>query len=296
MRQVRPQKSVAVEKDLQSRYLAPNIAAFAALVRSGSVTAAAREMHLTQSALTQRLQKLEAEIGATLFIRDRNGISLTSAGDSLLQFARRSTGIAAETAGVLHGLGTKLSGEVRIAGYSSVTRSVIMPRLTKLCRNEPNIGVQIFARELADLVPMLLRHAVDFIVTTSPTFRSDLEAIEIGFEDNVLVYPESYRQSSDDLPWLDHDVDDQTTIAFLRLNKMPTAPLRRRFLDEIYAIIDGVALGWGRAVVSEHLVTGDERLRIDRKLKPLTIPIYLQFFRDELRTKLQTEIINALRG
>ena len=50
---------------------------FAKVAECGSFTAAARELHLTQSTLSKHVALLEREFGADLFVRDRSGVSLT---------------------------------------------------------------------------------------------------------------------------------------------------------------------------------------------------------------------------
>lgn len=54
------------------------------LADRGSFTAAARELHITQSTLSKHIATLEREFGVDLFIRDRSGIKLTRAGETLL--------------------------------------------------------------------------------------------------------------------------------------------------------------------------------------------------------------------
>lgn len=63
--------------------------AFLAVVRGGSITAAASTIHLAQSSVTKRIAALEAELGTPLFHRDRRGMSLTEAGEMFLARAER---------------------------------------------------------------------------------------------------------------------------------------------------------------------------------------------------------------
>ncbi|OUO87607.1 LysR family transcriptional regulator [Gordonibacter sp. An230] len=60
-----------------------HLAEFARVADFGSFTAAARELHLTQSTLSKHIALLEREFGVDLFVRDRNGVSLTEAGGVL---------------------------------------------------------------------------------------------------------------------------------------------------------------------------------------------------------------------
>ncbi len=78
---------------------------FSRVADRGSFTAAARELHLTQSTLSKHVALLEREFGTELFVRDRNGVSLTEAGSVLYAQARqmerllRATGALVRAAG-----------------------------------------------------------------------------------------------------------------------------------------------------------------------------------------------------
>lgn len=62
--------------------------AFATLARVGSFTEAARELHLTQSAISHAIKALERELDARLFVRHGRGVTLTPAGEQLLQHTK----------------------------------------------------------------------------------------------------------------------------------------------------------------------------------------------------------------
>src|SRR5438046_5761207 len=84
-------------------YTAPvlmaQLEAFAAVARVGNVSRAAEALHLTQPALTARLQVLEADLAVQLFVRGPRGMTLTDAGETLLPYAQRALAqvIAART-------------------------------------------------------------------------------------------------------------------------------------------------------------------------------------------------------
>jgi LysR family hydrogen peroxide-inducible transcriptional activator len=59
---------------------------FQAMARCGNLTSAARLLKVRQPTLTVALQRLEAEVGTTLFLRDRSGVTLTSTGREFLHY------------------------------------------------------------------------------------------------------------------------------------------------------------------------------------------------------------------
>lgn len=75
---------------------------FAKVADCGSFTAAARELHLTQSTLSKHVALLEREFGADLFVRDRSGVSLTEAGGVLYAQARQVEKLLRATVALVH--------------------------------------------------------------------------------------------------------------------------------------------------------------------------------------------------
>ena len=73
-----------------------HIRAFIAVADALSVTKAAERLHITQPPLTRHIHQLERELGLTLFVRHRHGVSLTTSGQLLLQRARTLDAAAAE--------------------------------------------------------------------------------------------------------------------------------------------------------------------------------------------------------
>lgn len=77
----------------------------------GSFTAAARELHLTQSTLSKHVAALEREFGADLFVRDRSGLKLTAAGEALYAQAGQLEHVLRQTRGLVHAAAAGAAGE-----------------------------------------------------------------------------------------------------------------------------------------------------------------------------------------
>jgi LysR family glycine cleavage system transcriptional activator len=108
-----------------------------------SFTAAAAELHRTQSAVSHRIKALEAQIGVPLFHRHARGLELTSAGHAL---ARQVEQAMADITRTLTGLDR--TGEVRqlrVTMLPSVASRWLMPRLSRLYQLHPDLQVQVIA-------------------------------------------------------------------------------------------------------------------------------------------------------
>ena len=139
---------------------------------------------------------------------------------------------------------------------------------------------------------MLSNNEIDLIVTTDAPFRHEIMSHDIGIEKNVLVEATNCLDTEE--VYLDHDADDTATVNFFKINGQPHKELRRNFLDEVYTIIDGVKLGWGRAVLPLHLVRGDKELRVIAGYDPLLIPIMVQYFRQPFYSHLHTLVVDKI--
>lgn len=271
---------------------AHELEAFGAVARTLNFSEAARRVNITQPALSQRIQSLERTLGLTLFVRDRKEVRLTDAGSRLLRYWRAKDHLEAE---LLNDLGEapegKLGGRLRIAGYSTVLQSVIVPALAGLLRENPAVQFEFNVRELRDLPSMLERGEADFIVLDHRLERAGMEAVLLGHERYVLVQSKRFKVRE---VFLDHDPEDRTTDLFLRKQGRGGKNFRRCYVDDMQGIINGVELGLGQAAIPQHLVSSKSPIRIVKSMGTLNIPIVLHYFRQAYYSKLQQGVIKTL--
>lgn len=271
--------------------------AFYAVSKTSNFSRAAKTLHITQSALSQRILNLEEQLETKLFIRDPSGARLSESGQVLLRYCQAQSALEEEA---LSRLGQSknrkepgLAGTIRIAGYSSVMRSIIFPRLSELVRKNPAIKIEAFVRELSELPALLRSGQADFIVLDRILESSELESRVLGEEEYVLV--EAKRITGRNQIYLDHDPEDTTTRRFFELQgKRFPSGFRQSYLDDIYGILDGVASGWGRAVLPRHLIQNRSDLRVFSKMKPLRIPIVLHFYKQPYSSELFRNALQSM--
>lgn len=267
--------------------------AFFAAAQSLNFSQAAKELHITQSALSQRVKALEEELHLTLFVRLPRGVQLTEAGERLLRYCQARHSLERELLEQLTGDGrTGLGGMLRIGGYSSVVRSVLMPALAPLLRANPRVQSHFQNAEMRELPELLITGSVDFIVTDSEVHRADLETVVLGEEECVLCDSVEFPLSAE--IYLDHDPGDPVTQKFFNRQKSAPSEYRRAFMDEVYAIIDGVALGVGKAVLSRHLIRDDPRIRVLDGYEPMRVPMLLHYHKQPFYTELHEQTIATL--
>ncbi|MBN2527626.1 MAG: HTH-type transcriptional activator IlvY [Deltaproteobacteria bacterium] len=160
---------------------------------------AARLVHLSPSALTRSIQRLEQELNHELFFRDRRHVSLTPAGNRFLSFAQRTLDEWAQCRAILDAGEDELSGKLSI--YSSVTAAhTILQDVLRPFRNQyPKVHVHLLTGTVADAILRIQDKTADCAVAAMPQklpagvgiiplTTTSLECIApIGF-DNIPVY------------------------------------------------------------------------------------------------------------
>jgi len=119
-----------------------DLLSFVTVAREGTFTRAAAQLGVTQSALSQSISGLEARLQIRLLTRTTRSVSLTAAGERLLNaIGNRFDEIEAEL-DELSALRDKPSGTVRITCGDHIQRTVLLPKLTPLLREYPEIKVE----------------------------------------------------------------------------------------------------------------------------------------------------------
>lgn len=265
--------------------------AFLAVAKAKGFSAAAAALHITQSALSQRIKNLEEELGLTLFIRTPTGARLSEQGERLLRYCQTRDSLEEELARDLNiSRANAVAGVIRIGGYSSVLRSVLIPALKPVLAKNPSLQCQFVCTHMAELPGMLQRAEVDFIVLDYKLEKANLEAAILGKEDYVVIEGKAGGPAE---VYLDNNAEDRATELFFRAQgKIPK--YRRSYFGDCYGIIDGVAQGLGRAVMPEHLVSQNPKLKILGGYKPYATDVVLHYYQQPFYSKLHRAVIEAL--
>lgn len=266
---------------------------FIALSQNQNFHKAAERLYITQSALSQRIRKLEQEIGSVLFIRNRANVCLTESGKKLLAYCNLMSGLESDYLNEIQNDG-QMNAEVRIATFSSLLRSVLIPMFSPLIRKHPGILMDWQWDEMFRLKGFMKEGKSDFVIADHEFNLQNVTCELLGYEENVMIAAKDpgYEKNRSDV-FLDHDADDDMTQRFFEFNKI-TKRVRRSYLSDVYSLIEGVRQGLGRAVVSRHLLDLNE-VRIIRKYKPLLTPVYLHYNTWPFYSKTQNLIISTLR-
>lgn len=150
---------------------------FLAVLREGSLSAAARTLGLTQPTLGRHIEALEAAFGSSLFLRGTQGLLPTDTALSMQSQAEMMEATSATLRRMASGAQHTVKGSVRISASDIVATEVLPPILVRLQESHPELEVEL---SLSDRVEDLLRHQADIAVRMVAPRQSNLLSQRIG--------------------------------------------------------------------------------------------------------------------
>jgi LysR family transcriptional regulator, cyn operon transcriptional activator len=164
-----------------------------AVLRTGSVTAAAALEHVAQPSISKQLRLLERELGVPLFHRVGRRVVATEAALQLADCADRVLDDIAATAAALAGPDSKLGGSVRVCATETLVNFLLPAALSRLRRELPTASVRVEMLGTAEVVARVLADEVDLGLLPLPLVDSRLEVQHLLSEDILAVLPLEHR-------------------------------------------------------------------------------------------------------
>ena len=159
---------------------------FLSIAANGSFQAAAHQLHVTQSTVSARIQRLEADLEARLFVRNRSGATLTQAGRRFLEHAKRLV-LTAEQARHDIGLPSRYRATIRIGGRIALWEGLLPQWVGKMRRVAPDIAIRSEIGFEEDLMRHLIAGILDIGLMYTPTQSPGLVVEPLFDEKLVLV-------------------------------------------------------------------------------------------------------------
>jgi len=236
-----------------------DLRAFLAVADLGSFRAASEALHLSQSALSRRVDKLEDALGVTLFTRSTRKVELTTVGRA---FVHRARNVLNELESALLGIqdvAERLSGEVTLACVPSAVGNFLPSVFDEYHRRYPRIRIRLLDEASSDVLLAVTRGEADFGVTYIGTQEADIDFLPLMEEAFVLACPVGHplaRRKT--VTWADLGEHNYIALAqgsgnrFLIDQALARSPVRPRWVCEVGhvpALVSLVTAGLGIGVV-----------------------------------------------
>lgn len=166
---------------------------FYIVAQSGSISAAADTLYISQPAITFQIKKLEEQLGVSLFTRTKHGVILTDEGNLLFDYVKNGLESITNGENALSNLKNLDSGIIRIGASTTVCRHVVMPYLEKFHEKYPKIEIQIVNNLTTNLLKELRNGNLDILVLNLPMSENkDLKIIPIKDVHDIFVGNKKY--------------------------------------------------------------------------------------------------------
>ena len=208
-----------------------HLRSFLEVVDEGTVTRAARRLHVAQPSLSQTLRALEIELGVQLFERAGRGLRLTAAGEALIGPARQVLRAIDETRAAVSEVVELRTGNVTIATLATLAAAPVAPLIGRFRRRYPGIQIRVVESEtLDDVVSLVGTGSCDVGIGHLAAVEPALVLHPMGEQELLLVFPPS--RSADD-----GEIVPLETLANVPFVVSPTGTSTRTLLEDALAAV-----------------------------------------------------------
>ena len=271
--------------------------AFLETAETGSLSAAARKLGLTQPTLSRQVAAIEQYMGVTLFERVGKSMVLTPTGLDLLEHAR-AMGAAAEALSLAAtGSSQAVSGVVTVSATDVVASVLLPPLVKKLHDQEPGITIDVIpSNALSDLLRREADIAIRHVKPEQPDLIARLvrEASAHFYASESWVNAHGHPRSAEDAARLSFVGSDRSGqyLGYLRMHGLPLSEANFScYADHSVAHWALVRQGMGIGVMMEEIALATPGMvRVLDDLPPVRFPIWLVTHR-ELRTSKRIRMV-----
>ncbi len=171
-----------------------------AIVRHGSVTAAAGVEHVSQPSVSRQVGLLERELGVALFHRVGRGVVPTEAAHQLADLADRLFDELAATTSAITARDESAPATLRICATETVADHLVPPALAPILKRFPNVSASVEMLGTVDAVARVLEGEFDLAVVVLPISDSRLEVTPLFREEVLLAVPGDDPSGTASLP------------------------------------------------------------------------------------------------
>lgn len=287
-------------------------ATFLAIEETGTISAAASQLHLSQPAVSRRLQGLERLLGAPLFDRLSTGLALTGAGRALLPHARRALAAEADAAQAVADQEGVAAGPVGIGAVGSLVDPHLTVVLAEMVARHPDVDVEITTATSSQVCDLVRRGELAVGLSYAQPDDVDLRVDVLAHEHLAIVaapqHPVAGRRLTPshfpEYRWLvfpDRGADPVTsgTIARRTLERHHVPASRLRSIDSLTAQRSLAMAGYGLALLPASMVADDVRVGrltlVDAPVLDITAPVTMVTRRHAHHGRATQALLDLLR-
>lgn len=165
---------------------------FYTTANAGNISKAARELYISQPAISKSIQKLEDSIGCKLFTRSSRGVALTEEGKLLYSYVKNAFEILSLGEENLHRSIELGMGHLKIGVSSTLCKYMLLPYLKEFIKRHPYISISITCQPTNETLKLLEENKIDIGLVGKPKNRKDIHFDFLEEIEDIFVATKDY--------------------------------------------------------------------------------------------------------
>jgi len=235
------------------------IQAFLSIAERGSFLRAADHLHLSQTAISHRIRKLENELGVRLLARTTREVTLTQAGLAFLPRARKALDDLEGSLEELRQFGLERRRRITFACLPTFAFKLIPPILAKFEKQHPDVEIRVLERLSNEIADLVQSGEIEFGLSLISTSRWDLDIEQVFSSHLVLAcHADSDLAKQSEISWAQMQgrrlirLGSPTSIRILTddsIGKLNLSPNWTYEVENVETAMRLVAVGCGEVII-----------------------------------------------
>lgn len=167
---------------------------FYTVANAGNISKAARELYISQPAISKAISKLESNLETTLFIRNSRGVTLTEEGKLMYEYIRNAFDILGRAEQELTRMKNLELGHIRIGVSTTLCKYILIPYLERYIQQHPHIKISIENQASAQTIAMLEQQHLDIGLIAKPKYHKGLRFYPVMEIEDIFVCTPKYLE------------------------------------------------------------------------------------------------------
>ena len=203
---------------------------FYEVAKAGNISRAAKELYISQPAISKSISKLEDSLGLSLFTRSSRGVQLTCEGEVLFEHVREAFEALNRGEQELKRIQEFDIGHLRIGVSNTLCKYILLPYLKTFVDQYPHMRVTIESQATAQTLARLEQQKIDLGLVAEPSLKKELSFIPVMDIQDIFVATPAYLENLYLREGRDTSLFETGNIMLL-----DTSNMTRRYVDEYMA-------------------------------------------------------------
>ena len=168
---------------------------FYTVAHAGNISKAAKELYISQPAISKSIQKLEDGIGCKLFLRSSRGVTLTEEGELLYSYVKNAFETLTLGEEKLHRSIELGVGHLKIGVSSTLGKYLLLPYLKEFIKRHPHISISITCQSTNDTLKLLEENKIDIGLIGKPDNTKNIQFDYLEEIEDIFVATKDYLRN-----------------------------------------------------------------------------------------------------